>query len=70
MEMLCSAFPEKFAVYLLYCRKLKFEQQLDYTFLKQLFINLFIRKQFPDDELYDWSGKELVKAELSKDKDN
>ncbi len=55
VEALCKGYPEEFAVYLNYCHKLNFDEKPDYALLKKLFKDLFIRKGFELDYLYDWS---------------
>lgn len=54
VESLCKGFPQEFADYLEYCHKLKFDEKPDYALLRKLFKDLFIRKGFEYDYLYDW----------------
>lgn len=54
LETLCKGFPEEFATYLSYCRKLKFEEKPDYTYAKKLFKDLFVKNGFEQNFLYDW----------------
>ena len=44
IDSLCSGFPEEFAIYLKYCRCLRFDEQPDYAFLRKMFSDLFQRK--------------------------
>lgn len=37
IEVLCKGFPAEFSMYLNYCRSLRFEEQPDYMYLRQLF---------------------------------
>ena len=37
VEVLCKGFPAEFAMYLNYCRGLRFEEAPDYMYLRQLF---------------------------------
>lgn len=37
IEVLCKGFPAEFAMYLNYCRSLRFEESPDYMYLRQLF---------------------------------
>ena len=41
VEVLCKGFPAEFAMYLNYCRGLRFEEGPDYMYLRQLFRILF-----------------------------
>ncbi|KAG5462982.1 MAG: casein kinase I isoform gamma-3, partial [Olpidium bornovanus] len=52
---LCEGFPEEFATYLTYVRKLDFEEQPDYDYLRSLFTNILNRiGADADDGVYDW----------------
>jgi len=37
IEVLCKGSPAEFSMYLNYCRSLRFEEQPDYMYLRQLF---------------------------------
>ncbi len=54
IEALCHGFPEEFASYLTACRKLQFDEKPDYGVLRKLFKDLFIRKGYEYDYIYDW----------------
>lgn len=54
IEELCKGFPE-FATYLSYCRSLRFDDKPDYSYLRQLFRNLFHRQGFTYDYIFDWN---------------
>ncbi len=41
VEVLCKGFPAEFAMYLNYCRGLRFDEAPDYMYLRQLFRILF-----------------------------
>uniref|UniRef100_T1IQH1 Non-specific serine/threonine protein kinase n=1 Tax=Strigamia maritima TaxID=126957 RepID=T1IQH1_STRMM len=45
----------EFATYLNYCRSLRFEEKPDYSYLRQLFRNLFHRQGFTYDYVFDWN---------------
>ena len=52
----CAALcPEEFATYLNYVRSLRFEDKPDYTYLRKLFRDLFVREGFVHDHIYDWT---------------
>jgi len=54
IETLCKGYPEEFAVYLNYCRGLRFEDRPDYNYLKRLFKDLFWKTYTDWDFLFDW----------------
>ncbi|KAJ2586704.1 serine/threonine protein kinase, partial [Coemansia sp. RSA 1722] len=54
-EELCRSFPTEFAVYLNYARSLRFDDKPDYSYLKRLFRDLFIRSDFKYDYIFDWT---------------
>ena len=41
IDVLCEGLSEEFAIYLNYCHSLKFDEDPDYNFLRQLFRKLF-----------------------------
>lgn len=43
-QVLCKSYPTEFTSYFHYCRSLRFEDKPDYSFLKRLFRDLFIRE--------------------------
>jgi hypothetical protein len=43
-QVLCKSYPPEFTSYFHYCRSLRFEDKPDYSFLKKLFRDLFIRE--------------------------
>jgi Serine/threonine protein kinase len=53
-EILCKGFPAEFKSYFEHIRNLRFEDRPDYDYLKRLFRELFFRKGFSYDSLYDW----------------
>lgn len=54
VELLCKDFPQEFAVYLKYCKGLQFIQKPDYEYVRHLFKDLFCRKGYRWDYVYDW----------------
>ena len=56
-ESLCKGFPAEFRSYFEYCRSLRFEDRPDYAYLKRLFKELFYRKGFQYDNMYDWTAR-------------
>ncbi|XP_014096406.1 casein kinase I [Bactrocera oleae] len=55
IETLCKGFPAEFAMYINYCRSLRFEEQPDYMYLRQLFRILFRTLNHHYDYVYDWT---------------
>ena len=54
IEILCEGFPDEFATYLRYVRRLDFFETPDYEYVRKLFIDLFYREGYSDDGVYDW----------------
>ncbi|XP_072956659.1 casein kinase 1-like isoform X1 [Typha angustifolia] len=55
VEMLCKSYPSEFVSYFHYCRSLRFEDKPDYSYLKRLFRDLFIREGYQFDYVFDWT---------------
>ncbi|KAH0913632.1 hypothetical protein HID58_036953 [Brassica napus] len=55
VEVLCKNFPPEFTSYFLYVRSLRFEDKPDYSYLKKLFRDLFIREGYQFDYVFDWT---------------
>ncbi|GMI88818.1 casein kinase I-like 10 [Hibiscus trionum] len=55
IEVLCKSYPSEFVSYFHYCRSLRFEDKPDYSYLKRLFRDLFIREGYQFDYVYDWT---------------
>lgn len=53
-EMLCKGFPSEFRSYFEHVRSLRFDDRPDYDYLKRLFRELFFRKSFSYDNMFDW----------------
>ncbi|XP_072574132.1 casein kinase I isoform X9 [Paramormyrops kingsleyae] len=59
IEVLCESFPEEMATYLQYVRRLDFFEKPDYEYLRKLFTELFERKGYTFDYIYDWVGRQI-----------
>jgi len=59
IEVLCENFPEEWATYLRYVRRLDFFETPDYDYLYGLFKNLFEKKGYHDDGEFDWTNKTI-----------
>ncbi|XP_034898101.1 uncharacterized protein [Populus alba] len=55
IEVLCKSYPSEFISYFHYCRSLRFEDKPDYSYLKRLFRDLFLREGYQFDYIYDWT---------------
>jgi casein kinase 1 len=55
ISILCKGFPVEFANYLEYCRSLRFDDKPDYSHLRRMFRELYVRKGYRDDGLFDWT---------------
>ncbi|KAL3531215.1 hypothetical protein ACH5RR_010537 [Cinchona calisaya] len=55
IEVLCKSHPSEFISYFHYCRSLRFEDKPDYSYLKRLFRDLFIREGYQFDYVFDWT---------------
>ncbi|XP_073309754.1 casein kinase 1-like protein 6 isoform X2 [Primulina huaijiensis] len=55
IELLCKSYPSEFISYFHYCRSLRFEDKPDYSYLKRLFRDLFIREGYQFDYVFDWT---------------
>jgi len=55
IDILCRCLPIEFATYLNYCRDLYFIEKPDYNSLRQSFRKLFIRKEYFNNNLFDWT---------------
>ncbi|XP_021660934.2 casein kinase 1-like protein 6 isoform X1 [Hevea brasiliensis] len=55
IEVLCKSYPSEFVSYFHYCRSLRFEDKPDYSYLKRLFRELFIREGYQFDYVFDWT---------------
>ncbi|XP_050363090.1 casein kinase 1-like protein 7 [Argentina anserina] len=55
IEVLCRSHPSEFVSYFHYCRSLRFEDKPDYSYLKRLFRDLFIREGYQFDYVFDWT---------------
>jgi len=54
-DVLCRGFPNEFAMYLNYTRSLRFDDKPDYSYLRKIFRDLFVREGFQYDYVFDWT---------------
>jgi serine/threonine protein kinase len=62
IEVLCKGYPDEFAIYLNYCRALRFDDKPDYGHLRRLFRKYFRARQYKFDYVYDWTIKSEAEA--------
>ncbi|OAY42027.1 casein kinase 1-like protein 10 isoform X2 [Manihot esculenta] len=55
VEVLCKSYPSEFISYFHYCQSLRFEDKPDYSYLKRLFRDLFVREGYHFDYIFDWT---------------
>ncbi|CAK9301102.1 unnamed protein product [Gordionus sp. m RMFG-2023] len=65
LDLLCQGLPDEFATYLRYVRRLDFFETPDYVYLRSLFSEIFTRKGFKDDGIFDWTDKQSPSASTS-----
>lgn len=65
IEVLCEGYPEEFATYLRYVRRLDFFETPDYDYLRKLFYDLFEHEKYPHDNIYDWTSKQQVPCHMT-----
>lgn len=54
VEIQCRHLPIEFSIYLNYCRALKFEDKPNYTYLRNILLDLMEREGHSYDYAYDW----------------
>jgi len=63
LQDLCSDMPPEFYSYLRYSRMLRFTQEPDYTYLRNLFYSVLQREGSTNDRIFDWNIIARKKAE-------
>ncbi|KAH0795691.1 CK1 family protein kinase [Histomonas meleagridis] len=63
-DMLCSGLPKEFKIFLEHIRKLKYDETPKYHTMRQLFMNLFIKKGYVYDGLFDWDEEATIHRPL------
>ncbi|KAJ6492575.1 kinase-like domain-containing protein, partial [Mycena vitilis] len=53
-DLLCRGLPKEFGIFLDYTRALRFDDKPDYSYLRNLFRDLFVRERYQYDYLFDW----------------
>jgi serine/threonine protein kinase len=65
-EQLCKGLPEEFIKYIQYCKKLKFEEDPDYNYLRSLFTSVLMKNNLKNDYNFFWVIK-LSDSKLKKE---
>ena len=65
-ESLCKGLPEEFASFIKYCRKLEFEKEPDYDYLKSLFKNILSRNPLKNELFFFWTIKRPINRKQSR----
>ncbi|GJN17912.1 hypothetical protein PR202_gb05020 [Eleusine coracana subsp. coracana] len=65
IEGLSRGYPTEFASYFHYCRSLRFDDKPDYSYLKRLFRDLFIREGFQFDYVFDWTILKYQQSQIA-----
>jgi casein kinase I homolog HRR25 len=65
-EYLFRGLPEEFATYFYYIRNLRFDEKPDYSYLKRIFSDLFLRMGFQKDYSFDWTIRKFQKLAQKK----
>lgn len=55
IEVLCRQYAPEFASYLSYIRSLRFDDKPDYAYLRRLMRDLFYKKGYQTDWIFDWT---------------
>ncbi|KTG31790.1 hypothetical protein cypCar_00032454 [Cyprinus carpio] len=69
IEVLCKGYPSEFSTYMNFCRSLRFDDKPDYSYLRQLFRNLFHRQGFSYDYVFDWNMLKFGSSRTAEDKE-
>jgi serine/threonine protein kinase len=54
LEVLCKGIPTEFITFLKYARSLRFFDKPDYSYLRKMFRDLYLREGYQFDCVYDW----------------
>ena len=54
VDVLCKDLPVEFAMYINYCRGLRFDEDPDYDYLRSLFKGVFDSENLKRDFIFDW----------------
>jgi len=55
IEIMTRGYAKEFAEYMTYCKNLEFTQDPDYSYLRRIFRELYVRCGFDNDFIFDWT---------------
>ena len=61
-KILCKGLPREFAAYFDHIHSSSFDDTPKYSYLRRIFHDLFIRKGFEYDHVFDWTILEYLRA--------
>ncbi|KAG0164851.1 serine/threonine protein kinase [Apophysomyces sp. BC1034] len=64
-DALCRGLHQEFAIYLNYVRSLRFDDKPDYSYLRKLFRDLFVREGFQYDYVFDWTIRKMQEKRIA-----
>lgn len=65
IEELCGDLPAEFQLYFKYVRSLQFDERPDYAYLRKILRNVFVRRGYSQDDMYDWVLRRMAEASAS-----
>jgi hypothetical protein len=65
VEQLCHGLPTEFTTYLKYTRNMGFDEKPDYSYLRKIFRDLFVRERFQNDYVFDWTVYKYHKTQAA-----
>ena len=63
-DILCSGLPREFRQFFEYVRRLRYDEQPKYHWIRQLFTQLFIRHNYVNDGVFDWDEEAAIHRPL------
>ena len=66
-EKLCEGLPDEFKEYIELVKNLEFEEEPDYIRYINMFNELFKKKEYSKDYLYDWTGEKKTSVKIFKE---
>jgi serine/threonine protein kinase len=69
-DELCKGLPQEFALYMNYCRALRYEDKPDYDFLRRMFKDLVLREGMHYDLMFDWTNQTADRKSKEEDKES
>ncbi|KAI8884362.1 kinase-like protein [Backusella circina FSU 941] len=64
-DALCRGLHQEFAIYLNYVRSLRFDDKPDYSYLRKLFRDLFVREGYQYDYVFDWTIRKMQEKKMA-----